>query len=150
MIEGVTYAWQNLPINSGSNLFYKPARVRAFLCVAPLHHCSNSVVARDLHICRIHSLRGVCTDPALPLELVTYINLETMLADQYTAPLLVDALKAMEALVAEQRNHIRQLEHQLYIFRVGYMEAVARYREIDPSWIAGLNDGKRDFSTVWT
>jgi hypothetical protein len=64
-----------------------------------------------------------------------------MLADQYTTPLLIDALKAMEALVADQRNHIQQLEHQRDLFRGAYVKAVMRCREIDPSCSCGLIDG---------
>jgi hypothetical protein len=67
--------------------------------------------------------------------------METMFADQYVTKLLIDALKAMEALIAEQKNHIQQLENQRDLFRAGYIEAVARCREIDPSWRSSLNDG---------
>jgi hypothetical protein len=64
-----------------------------------------------------------------------------MLANQFITPLLIDALKAMEALVAEQRNHIQQLEHQRDLFRGAYVKAVMRCREMDPSCRCGLIDG---------
>jgi hypothetical protein len=64
-----------------------------------------------------------------------------MLAYQYAAPLLIDALKAMEALVVEQRNHIQQLEQQRDHFRAEYIKAVMRCRKIDPTSSCGLNDG---------
>jgi hypothetical protein len=71
-----------------------------------------------------------------------------MLADQYIAPLLIDALKAMEVLVVEQRNHIQQLELQLNLFRAGYVAAIARRREIDPSSSSSLIDGPTDQEPV--
>ena len=73
--------------------------------------------------------------------MAAYFVMETMLADQYVTLLLIDALKAMEALVAEQRNHIQELEHQRDLFRGAYAKAVMKCREIDPACSCGLIDG---------
>jgi hypothetical protein len=89
----------------------------------------------------LHPLQNSCKNLALAIKLVAYFGMEAMLEEQFVTRLLIGSLKAMETLLAEQKKHIQLLENQRDLFRAGYLEAVERCREVDPSSSPGSNDG---------
>jgi hypothetical protein len=59
---------------------------------------------------KVAPLPHPCTNLAINIKLATYFGMEAMLADQFVIRLLIDSLKAMETLLAEQKKHIQLLE----------------------------------------